>query len=64
MFDTISSEDILFIDIETVPQYSDSNELPERFQHLWDKKSSHFRDENQVAADVYQRAGIYADSIK
>jgi len=61
MFDTIASEDILFIDIETVPQYSDANQLPERFQHLWDKKSSHFRDENQVAADVYQRAGIYAE---
>ena len=61
MFDTIASEDILFIDIETVPQYSDANQLPERFQHLWDKKSTHFRDENQVAADVYQRAGIYAE---
>jgi len=61
MFDSISSEDILFIDIETVPQYSDANQLPERFQHLWDKKSTHFRDENQVAADVYQRAGIYAE---
>jgi len=61
MFDTISSEDILFIDIETVPQHSDLNQLPERLQHLWDKKSSHFRDENQLPADVYERAGIYAE---
>lgn len=30
-------------------------------QQLWDKKSCHFRDENQTAADVYQRAGIYAE---
>lgn len=61
MFETISSEDILFIDIETVPQHSDLNEVPEQLQHLWDKKSSHFRDENQLAADVYGRAGIYAE---
>jgi predicted PolB exonuclease-like 3'-5' exonuclease len=61
MFDTISSEDILFIDIETVPQHPEFLELPEHLQHLWDKKSSYFRDENQLAADVYERAGIYAE---
>ena len=61
MFDSLSSEDILYIDIETVPQKADFAELPEHFQHLWDKKSGYFRDENQLAADVYQRAGIYAE---
>lgn len=61
MFETISSEDILFIDIETVPQFSDLQQLPENLQHLWDKKSSNFRNENQVAADVYERAGIYSE---
>ncbi len=61
MFDTISSEDILFIDIETVPQHPDLFELTEHMQHLWDKKSSYFRNENQLAADVYERAGIYAE---
>ena len=61
MFDTISSEDILFIDIETVPQFSDLMQLPENLQHLWDKKSGYFREESQVAADVYERAGIYAE---
>lgn len=61
MFDTITSEDILFIDIETVPQHSDLIQVPENLQHLWDKKSSNFREENQAAADVYERAGIYAE---
>ena len=61
MFETISAEDILFIDIETVPQHPDFSELPEHFQHLWDKKSSYFRNEDQLAADVYERAGIYAE---
>ena len=61
MLDTISSEDILFIDVETVPQQSDFLQLPENVQHLWDKKSSNFRDENQLAADVYERASMYAE---
>jgi len=61
MLDSISSEDILFIDIETVPQKAGFGELPEHFQKLWDKKSVYFRDENQEAADVYERAGIYAE---
>ena len=61
MFDSLSSEYILFIDIETVPQKADFTELPVYFQQLWNKKSSYFRDENQLAADVYERAGIYAE---
>lgn len=61
MLDSLSSEDILFIDIETVPQKPEFGELPEHFRQLWDKKSVHFRDENQSAADVYERAGIYAE---
>lgn len=61
MLETISSEDILFIDIETVPQNALFGELPEHLQKLWDKKSVYFRDENQGAADVYERAGIYAE---
>jgi 3'-5' exonuclease len=61
MLESISSEDILFIDIETVPQKAGFGELPEHFQKLWDKKSVYFRDENQEAADVYERAGIYAE---
>lgn len=61
MFELISLEDILFIDIETVPQKGDFKELSEQFQKLWDKKSSFFRNEDQNAADVYERAGIYAE---
>lgn len=61
MFNSLSSEDILFIDIETVPQKAEFGELPENFRKLWDKKSSYFREENQLASDVYERAGIYAE---
>jgi predicted PolB exonuclease-like 3'-5' exonuclease len=61
MFETISSEDILFIDIETVPQYPVFESLPDHFKHLWEKKSGYFRESGQTAADVYERAGIYAE---
>ena len=53
--------DILFLDIETVPKYSDMSEMPESFQKHWDKKSSYFRSAEESAADVYKRAGIYSE---
>ena len=61
MFDTICTEDILYIDIETVPQYPELLHAPEVIQHLWDKKSCCLRNEDQLPADVYQKAGIYAE---
>ena len=61
MFDSFSSEDILFLDIETAPQKPEFSELSEHFQYLWEKKSKTFRDEEQLPADVYERAGIYAE---
>jgi len=61
MIDSLPSEDILFIDIETVPQRPDFSELSAQFQQLWDKKSVYFRKEDQPASEVYERAGIYAE---
>ena len=61
MLDHIHPENILFIDIETVPQYADFSQVPENFQALWEHKSAYFRNDDQTAADVYQRAGIYAE---
>jgi DNA polymerase elongation subunit (family B) len=61
MLDKINIDNILFLDIETVPQYSDFEEVPEGFKAFWDKKSTYFRKEEQTASDVYQRAGIYSE---
>lgn len=61
MLEKLNSEDILFIDIETAPQYPIFEDQPEAFQKLWEKKSMYFRKEEQTAADVYERAGIYAE---
>lgn len=61
MLNNLNVDDILFIDIETVPQQPDFNELDEEFQKLWDKKSAFFRTEEQDPSEVYERAGIYAE---
>jgi len=61
MLETIKIENILFLDIETVPQYPDFKNVPIAFQEFWEKKSSFFRETDQSAGDVYQRAGIYSE---
>lgn len=55
------AEDIIFLDIETVPQKVDYGELDPAIKLLWEKKSKFFRNDDQTAADVYERAGIYAE---
>ena len=61
MLEKINTGDVLFLDIETVPQQPAFNDLPENLQNLWDKKSNYFREKEQSAADAYPRAAIYAE---
>ncbi|HNW50771.1 MAG TPA: 3'-5' exonuclease [Prolixibacteraceae bacterium] len=61
MLEQVNIENVLFLDIETTPQYPVYEELPEKFQHLWEKKSTYFREQGQTASEVYDRAGIYAE---
>ncbi|TCZ66425.1 3'-5' exonuclease [Flaviaesturariibacter aridisoli] len=53
---------ILFLDIETVPQYADYNELPDHWRGLWDAKAAIIaRGSAADPASLYERAGIYAE---
>ncbi len=61
MLDQYKIDNILFLDIETVPQEKSFDDVSESLQGLWDKKSEYFRNEEESPADVYQRAGIYAE---
>ncbi|WP_372774178.1 ribonuclease H-like domain-containing protein [Mangrovibacterium sp.] len=61
MLYNLNIEDVLFLDIETVPQYPDFSDVPEKFKKLWEAKSTYFRTDEQTPGDVYQRAGIYAE---
>jgi len=51
---------ILFLDIETVPQYASFDEMPEHFKELWTLKAEKI-DKEQAPSDVYRRAGIFAE---
>lgn len=61
MLENIKVEDVMFLDIETVPQAPSYALLTPSMQNLWDKKSKQFRSADQSAGDVYERAGIYSE---
>ena len=62
MLEQIKTENILFLDIETVAQSPDFNMLNEQEGRLWAKKAQHLRhEEHETPASLYQRAGIYAE---
>ncbi|MDD2548871.1 MAG: 3'-5' exonuclease [Bacteroidales bacterium] len=61
MLDHVKNEDVLFLDIETVPQHASLNDLPSELAELWSKKARRIGDENQTPEETYQRAGIYAE---
>jgi hypothetical protein len=63
MLDYLSLENILFLDIETVPSFPDFEQLPAKFQELWKKKAArlNYGDEERTPAELYPQAGIYAE---
>ena len=61
MLSQLNIRNILFLDIETVPQFDTYTSVPESFRLLWEKKSASFCKEGETAGDVYKRAGIYAE---
>jgi len=61
MLDNLKIEDVMFLDIETVPSFPSFGNLSPAMQTLWDKKSKQFRTPEQNASDVYERAGIYSE---
>jgi uncharacterized protein YprB with RNaseH-like and TPR domain len=61
MLENVKVEDIMFLDIETVPQSSSFDKLDPGLQVLWDKKSKLFRQPDQAPEEAYERAGIYSE---
>jgi 3'-5' exonuclease len=58
-----SLNNILFLDIETVPQQPAYDSLPDEWKSLWDIKSSSLLKyhEGETTESIYPRAGIYAE---
>lgn len=67
MLEKIDIENVLFLDIETVPAFPEYSELSERLQKLWNKKAERLSPYNTYPAEpvlpeqLYARAGIYAE---
>ncbi len=61
MLHKINLEDILFLDIETVPQYPDYSCVPAAEQALWEEKTQYLRKDEYTAEEYYNRAGIWAE---
>ena len=59
----IPINNILFLDIETVPRYSSYKEMPEDWKTLWSIKAGSLikNKELETIETIYPRAGIYAE---
>lgn len=62
MLDNILLENILFLDIETVPQHPSFDDVPENEREHWLRKAENLKkSENDTPSAIYSRAGIYAE---
>ena len=61
MITTINLEHILFLDIETVPEFETYGSLSEEMKYLWKQKTQYQRKEEFSSEEFYDRAGIWAE---
>ncbi|MGS2725623.1 3'-5' exonuclease [Psychroserpens sp. BH13MA-6] len=61
MLSKLHIENILFLDIETVPETEHYSQLDATKQELWELKSQYQRRDEYTAEAFYERAGIWAE---
>jgi len=61
MLEKIRLENILFLDIETVPEEENFNALDETKQELYSLKTQYQRKDDFTPEEFYERAGIWAE---
>ena len=61
MLKNISLSNILFLDIETVPEKSDFEALDPEKKDLWAQKTKYQRKDEYSPEEFYERAGIWAE---
>ena len=65
MLGHIHIHDLVFLDIETAPQFSEHVQLSNAMKELWASKHSFLKSENENAEEGYlKRAGVYAEFAK
>ncbi len=63
MLEKIPLNNILFLDVETVPMKEDFGELSPKLQELWAKKADRISRDDEKPADelFFEKAGIYSE---
>lgn len=61
MLSKLPLENILFLDIETVPETAQYSDLDPIKQVLWEDKTQYQRKDEYTAEEFYNRAGIWAE---
>ena len=61
MLKRINLDTILFLDIETVPLFSEYDHLENDAKSLWEQKTKYQRKEDFTPEEFYDRAGIWAE---
>jgi uncharacterized protein YprB with RNaseH-like and TPR domain len=61
MIKDLKLENILFLDIETVPVRESFDDLSTNMKKLWETRSASFRTEGEEASGVWPKAGLYAE---
>lgn len=62
MLENVKIDDVLFLDIETVPKSPDFSRLDAYEQELWEEKKGKHKADDDTAADYYfNNAGIFAE---
>ncbi|TRO67315.1 3'-5' exonuclease [Christiangramia sabulilitoris] len=61
MLHNLSLENILFLDIETVPEFRNYSEMSEEKKLLWAEKSKYQRKDDYSPEEFYERAGIWSE---
>ncbi|MCD4745628.1 MAG: ribonuclease H-like domain-containing protein, partial [Bacteroidales bacterium] len=62
MLNNINVENILFLDIETVPVTAEYEQLSDKFKKLWNNKAGNLKkEEGDTPEKLFHRAGIYSE---
>lgn len=62
MLNEVKKDQVLFLDVETVPLHENYDKVPERQKKFWDHKASFLaKKEDDTPAQLYERAGIYSE---
>jgi uncharacterized protein YprB with RNaseH-like and TPR domain len=61
MIEKVNLNNILFLDIETVPEEENFDSLDAEMQSLWDHKTQYQRKDAYTPEEFYDRAGIWAE---